>query len=254
VNKLRMFSDPNYTVGLSYVLLCGLLPAWNNITPALIANSFILLAISFFRSVYTSESPGKFIFNAGAVTGIFVMLYPPLIALFGLMLLAVLVLRPFKLRELLIFIFGFVLPFYFLATVLFLKDDLSLLRSQVLQINWYPLALKGRLLVTTTSSTVILLLLFWGLYFWQSNNRKLLIIARRSWSIFITSILFFVPGVFLFSFAGWDAFLPCIVPCAAVSANGFYYSKNTILNALIFWIVIVVVLYNNFGIKFFTFG
>jgi hypothetical protein len=248
--KLRMFNNSNYTAALSYVLLCGLLPEWNNITPALIANSFILWSLSFFGAVYGSESPGKFVFNVGVVTGISVMLYPPVITLFGLMMLAIIVLRSVTLREVTVYIFGFLLPFYFLAAGLFLKDDLSVLKSQVLQINWHPLILKDRVQVMATSSIIILFLLFWGIYFWQNNNRKLLIIARRSWSIFIVSVLFFVPGVFLFKFAGWDAFLMCIIPCAAISANGFYYSKNTILSALIFWIVILVVLFNNFGGRF----
>lgn len=122
VAKFRMANAVSLLPGVFYALLASMFPEFLMLTPALIANTFFLLAIwELFETYRRNEAAGSIV-NVGFWLGIASLFYFSeitflLLAIFGLS-----VLRAFRLREMLMILIGFVIP-YFIASVYFFWND-----------------------------------------------------------------------------------------------------------------------------------
>jgi len=57
INNMRMLHSANYTTALGYILLTALLPEWNNLSTALVANTFLIfIYIQAARSLQFNQS------------------------------------------------------------------------------------------------------------------------------------------------------------------------------------------------------
>jgi hypothetical protein len=105
------------------------------------------------------------------------------------------ILKPFRLNEIILFILGCLTPYYFHAVYLFLFSELNFA-------NFFP-----QIFITVTvlknsiwlaGSIVLLTIPFLiGGYYVQANLRKMLIQVRKNWSVLLIYLLlaFFVPFV-----------------------------------------------------------
>jgi hypothetical protein len=57
LNDLRMFPKAGYTTALAYILLTAILPAWNNISSALVINSMVIWLLFRLLKLYSSSTP-----------------------------------------------------------------------------------------------------------------------------------------------------------------------------------------------------
>ncbi len=122
-NDHRMFGKPSFLIAMVYILLTAILKEWNELTPALVANSLIIWLYAKTVRLYNNPNPKTLLFNIGLVIGLAVLLYHPTTLLIIVALFAVLVVRPFNITEILVMFMGVVTPFYFLWSYLFLTDQ-----------------------------------------------------------------------------------------------------------------------------------
>ena len=69
----KLFAQTNFTVAMCYILFTSLLPAWCNITGALVINTLIIWLIHLLCKLYNSPKPGATIFNIALITGISIL-------------------------------------------------------------------------------------------------------------------------------------------------------------------------------------
>lgn len=247
LHRYRMFPVLDYTPAMCYILLTALLPEWSCIGPALVEAFFVLLWIHLFARIINTQSAIRAIFDCGIATGVAVMLYPPAAMLIVAGLIAILILRSFRLNELCIYLAGVVLPVYFLGSILFLNDRLQWMKN-LIPVPHFHLAITADKVTVTTACILIALCILIGLVSMQSHMGKLVISARKLWIIILAAFILSVP--FLMFTAGQNrvSALLAIVPfCAALSSNLFYYSRNKIFVSLLFWLLLLAGLFHSFG-------
>jgi hypothetical protein len=244
LDDLKMFQKQGLTTALCYILLTSLYPAWNNITPALIANSLIIWIIPKVARLYNSSEPKTLIYNIGLITGLIIILYVPSFPLILVVFFALAILRPFWFNEWFVLLLGILTPAYFLAAILFLNDNLNTLVAYIPQFQIHFISPTNKLLLILSSAILVILILF-GFYLWQANNGKITIQARKNWSVILLMLLLLIPVIFIIKNAQFDYLLLLAVPAAAFASNALIYPKNNILPSVLFWCTVAVIVYNN---------
>jgi hypothetical protein len=244
MNELKMFHQYSFTTALAYVLLTGFFVQWCSITPALVANSFLIWIFIQLSKLYNNPSPKTLLFNTGLIVGLTVLCYHPTAILILVVLFALAVVRPFRLSEWLVLLLGICALYYIIIALLFLYDRMYLVPGFVpdLKINM-PFA-KPDIWFWINLSTIALLLLS-GFIAWSPQHNRMVIQVRKNWSVTIVMLIIILAVPFIFQNAGLQSAILSIVPLSAFIANVFLYPRRLWLPNLLFWIAVAAVIHNN---------
>ncbi len=240
INNQRMMNKPTYFPGMAYMLITSLLPEWNYFSAPLLVNTILLFVLSALFKIYNQPNAKGAIFNIGLALGIAAFLFFPTITFIAWILLALAVMRPFKLNEWILCILGITTPFYFYTIYLFIEDQwswqnltphFSIGLPSIEQSAW----LAG-------SAFLLIVPFFWGGYFVQDNLRRMLIQVRKGWSLLLLYLLgaLFIP--FVNNSNSFENWVIAAIPFAAFHACTYLYSTNRIIPMLIFWLTVAFIL------------
>jgi len=240
INRQKMTGRQTFLPAMSYLLLTSLLPDWNYFSAPLLVNTIFIFILSSLFQIYNNEKAKGIIFNAGFAGGVAVFLYFPSL-LFGIwMLLALMIMRPFKINEWILCIVGISTPFYFYGIYLFIRDQWSwgaLFSS--LHISLPSIAQSLWLAISVFLIVVPFLM---GAFYVQDNLRKMLIQVRKGWTILLLYLLvsLFIP------LAGenqtFENWIIAAVPFAGFHACAYLYTTYRIVPILIFWASVAFIL------------
>lgn len=244
LNDLRMFPKPGYTTALAYVLLTAIVPAWNNVSSALVVNSMLIWLLFRLFKLYSSATPKTLVYNIGLITSCTIILYFPTIPLITLVFIALGIYRPFRINEWMILLLGIITPFYFYTGYLFLNDEL---KNVLDQLNIFELQVirPANLLLTFITFAFAALVIIVGMYMWQANSSRMVIQVRKNWVILFFMLALFIPGVFFIKNAWPYALMLAILPAAAFISNTWQYPRRNLFPAILFWLFIALIIYNN---------
>lgn len=240
----KMFPNAGYTVAMSYVLLTGLLPQWAAISPALMANFLLIWIYIKITRLYNHPAPKTLLFNIGLLVSLTILCYHPTAILIVVVLFALGIMRPFKLQEWFTLLMGIALPFYFLASWLYLNNQLGTighflpkmeLAIPVQQLNNYEIA----------GLSALALVLLAGFFSWQQFNSRLVIQMRKNWSALLLMCFILTAAPFIFDQAGLNAAILCLVPFTAFVSASFSHPKRLLFPNFLFFVLIGVIMYNN---------
>lgn len=240
----KMFPNPGYTVAMSYVLLTGLLPQWAMISPALMANFLLIWIYIKLTRLYNHPAPKTLLFNIGLLVSLTILCYHPTAILIVVVLFSLGIMRPFKLQEWFTLLMGIALPFYFLASWLYLTDELTTIGQYLPKIALaLPVQQLTKLEITGLSALVLVLLA--GLFSWQQFNSRLVIQMRKNWSALLVMCFILTAAPFIFYDAGLTAAVLCLVPYTAFVSASFSNPKRLLFPNFLFFVLIGVIIYNN---------
>jgi hypothetical protein len=240
LNNQRMMSQPNYFPGMAYMLVTSLFPEWNYFSAPLIVNTILLFILSGLFRAYNHPSARGIIFNIGVALGIASFLFFPSITFVIWILLALMLMRPFRLNEWVLCMVGITTPFYFYAIYLFIKGQwswnnliprFSISLPSVDQSAW----LAG-------SAFLLAVPFLAGGYYVQDNLRRMLIQVRKGWSLLLLYLLgaIFVP--FVNSTGTFENWVMAAIPFAAFHSCTYLYSTLRIISLLLFWLTVAFIL------------
>ncbi len=244
LNELKMFQQPGYTVGMTYILLSGFVTVWSSVSTVLFANFLLIWLFIKMLKMYSHPNPKTLIFNIGLIVGVSIIGYHPISLMILVILFALAIMRSFKIQEWFILLMGLIIPFYFLGSYLFFNNHLNHF------FNYLP---NFQLVIPTvhfntsfTLSVVILAIAFLsGLFYWQQFNSRLVIQLRKNWATILIMSFVLLSAPFVFKQGGLLPAFLCIVPLSAIISNAFSYPKRFILPNLLFILMIIAVVYNN---------
>jgi hypothetical protein len=245
VNEYRLLPKQNYLPGMAYLLLTSLLPEWNYLSSPLVSSTFIIWLFILLLRLYNVAMARGPVFNIGLLLGISSYFYFPSASFLICILLGMIILKPFRLNEVVLFLMGCLAPYYFIAAWLFLKDQLSF-------VNFFP---HVSVRVPDVKSTIwvaggILFLaipFLTGGFFVQKHLHKMLIQVRKSWTIILLYLLlaFFIPFVNTnSSFSNW---VLLAAPFACFHASTYFYASKKWLVNLLFFFTTGYILYLQYG-------
>lgn len=123
--EYRLGEESNLFPGLFYILLCSALPVLTHLSPALMANTFLIIALSELYSSYKKPSAAASIFNVGFWVAIASLFSPGYIVFLLLALIGLNVLRGLSLRERLMVFVGAAVPYLLSGAYLFWNGQLA---------------------------------------------------------------------------------------------------------------------------------
>jgi hypothetical protein len=230
---------PNYLTGMAYLLITSLFAEWNILSAPLIINSFIIWVWSRMSKLYNEPSPKTSLFNIGMAIGISSFFYFPVISFSALVVVGLLITRPFKLPEWVVALLGLASPFYFLAAYVYITDKwqgyhfpgVAVTFPRFIESRW---ALAAIFIVLFISST--------GFVYVQKNFRRQLVQARKSWNLIFLYLLIalFIPFINAsHSFVYW---ILSAVPIAVIAGAGFLYPQKKGFPLILHWLMVAFVI------------
>ena len=240
VNEYRMTSRQTFLPGMAYMLITSLLPQWSILSAALVSNTFIILIFtSLFRLYNLGAANGK-IYNIGLLAGITSFIFFPSLLFVLAILMGIMILRPFRLNELVLLLTGAATPYYFYAAYLFLTDQLDVDHFFPEVYIQVPEVQRSLWLVASTLLLTIPFLI--GGYYIQNQLRKMLIQARKNWSILLLFLLlaFLVP--FVNSTQSFHTWVLTTAPFATFHACAYLYPPRKWLPLVLFIAMLVFIL------------
>ncbi len=243
-NEIKLFQQSNYTVAMTYVLLSGLFTTWCYITPALLINFLLIWLVIKLVQLYNQPNPKEVLFNIGLLLGVSTIAYHPIALMIIITAFALAILRPFKLQEWFVLIMGILVPYYFLGGWLFITDHFNHFLFYLPNIHFeVPVLIFNKSVIISLS--VILLGFLAGFIYWQQFNSRLVIQIRKNWAVLLVMSIFLITAPFAFKGAGIQACFICLVPFSAIISNAFSYPRRPIFPNLLFWLMIIAIVYNN---------
>jgi len=113
--------------GLFFVLITAGMPGGMICSPAMLSCFFILLGLLSINRIYKTTDAAIRIFNTGLYFSFATLLYPANSILWVMAVIAILILRSFKVSEILILISGLVIPLFLCGTYYYWNGDLSII-------------------------------------------------------------------------------------------------------------------------------
>ena len=245
-NRQRMMSQSTWFPGMAYMLITSLVPEWNYFSAPLLVNVILVLVLSGLFRIYNQPKALGAVFNIGLALGIASFLFFPSITFMIWILLALAVMRPFRLKEWLLCIVGATTPFYFYAIYLIINGEwswgslwpyFSISLPYVKQSAW----LAGSVFLLTVPFLA-------GGYYVQESLRRILIQVRKGWSLLLLYLLgaMFIP--FVNNSNSFENWIMAAIPLAAFHACTYLYSNLRIFPLLLFWLTVVFIIgYQYYG-------
>ena len=245
VNEQRMTNRQTFLPAMSYLLITSLLPEWNYLSAPLVATLFVIWAFIKLFNLYNVAASNGLIFNIGMLLGISSFIYFPSIAFVLCLFLGLMILRPFRMNELVLLVVGIFTPYYFYVVYLFLTDKLvwaNLLPVISFRLNELSNSIWIAAAVALTGIPFIM-----GGYYVQTHLRKMLIQARKNWSILLLYLVLSVIIPFVNTEMSWHNWVLAAAPFAAFHAPAYLYPKKRILPALLFFLTVGFILFVQYG-------
>lgn len=240
INSQRMTGKPSWFPAMAYLLLTSLLPEWNYFSAPLIVNTILLYIIITLFSTYNQDNAKGKIFNAGLASGLASFIFFPSVTFLFWILLALMIMRPFRLNEWVLCLLGATTPFYFYAVYLFITDQWSWQSLLPAFSVHLPAVRQSAWLAGSTLLMVVPFLT--GAWFVQNNLRRMLIQVRKGWSLMLLYLL----GALFIPFVGhsrlFENWIIAAIPFAAFHACAYMYSSYKIFPVLLFWLTVLFVL------------
>ena len=243
-NHHKILPKSSYLPGMSYILITSLLRDWNDFSAPLLINSIMIWIWYRMIELYNSNRPGSAIFNIGVFTGLISLLYLPAMIFLLMVLLALIIMRPFRIREWLVGLLGFTSPYYFLFIVLYLSGHWSwkeMLPRIVLTMPGMP----SSIWITLGIALLVIPFIIGG-YYVQLNLSKMLIQIRKSWSLLLLFLIVAVIIILINRANSYENWIITAVPFAAFHAAAYYYPAKMTMPRILHWLSFAYVIAVNY--------
>jgi hypothetical protein len=243
-NDQKLLAKPNYLPAMAHMLTTSLFVDWNYFSAPLLVNSFMIWIFYRMITLPNTNKPASVIFNIGVLTGIVTLLYRPAIVFVILVILAMFVMRPFRLREWAICLLGITMPYYFLALLLYLTNQWDWDKLKPVISIGLPAMPSS---IYTTASIVLLVIPFViGGYFVQANLNKMYIHVRKSWSLLLLYLIMAMLVILIDGGTNYVSWLLCSVPLTGFHAACYFYPNSARFPSIIHWALFGYALYVNY--------
>lgn len=243
-NAQKMMARPSYLVAMSYMLITSLLPEWNYFSAPLLINSLLIWLFYRLNTLYNSPKPGSVVFNIGLVMGFITLLYQPAIVFVFFLMLAVFIVRPFRIKEWLIGLLGVTAPYYFIGLVLYLTNQWDWKKIQPdISFSLPPMPTS---IFTTISVGLLVLPFIIGGIFVQNNLSKMFIQVRKSWSLLLVCLVTSTLIILINGGTNYVNWSLCVVPLAVFHGAAYFYPQGRLFPNILHWIIFGYAMYVNY--------
>jgi len=245
MNEYRMTTRQTFLAAMAYLVLTSLLPEWNYLSSPLVTSTLVIWMFILLFKLYNVQVAKGTIFNIGLLAGISSYIFFPASFFILCLLLGIMILKPFRLNEIFLFLMGCLTPYYFYGVYLFLTDQFSFF-NLFPQVYFSVPDVKNSIpfAISTLLLTIPFLL---GGYYVQVHLRKMLIQVRKNWSILLFYLILAIFLPYVNNSETFHAWVLAIPPFAAFHASAYYYPNKNWLPLILFFLTFGFILYQQYG-------
>lgn len=247
INYYNLLGKPSFLPGLMLVVTASLFPPFLVLSPPLICNFIIIWMLHKFFGLYRTEESKTVAYDLGMMVAVGSLIYLPFIYMILVVWIALLIFRPFDLRNLLASLFGYITIYFFVAVYFYLDNRIK----QFFDI-WLPLGSRFPSSVHFSQYSFLVLIpvvLIFILSFFklQKSFYKSYVHVRKSYQLLI--LLFIIAGLAFYVKADFrlNHFLLCAIPAAVFMAYYFLYASWRWLYEALFIILAGSIIYFQFN-------
>lgn len=246
LNDQRLFPRTNYLAGMSYLLITSVFNEWAVLSAPLVVNTLLIWVLSNLCNLYNNPHVKTTLFNTGFITGMASLFYLPSLVFAILIVVGLVITRPFKLPEWLVALVGILSPYYFMASWLFLTNRWN-------RFQFPPITVTlPRFHETAWAYTGIILVLFvvsTGFFFIRNNSRRLILQSRKSWSLVYLyfGVALLVP--FFNASSSFEYWILAAIPAAAFAAGAFLFPERKWFALVFHWGMVAVSVITGYFIR-----
>lgn len=241
-NRHHLYPKSNYFPALTYILVTSLFKDWNYLSAALMSNWLVLAMLSSMLKLYAVSDARKQIFNIGCFISLTAMLVFPNIVFICLLLIALAILRPFKAAEWMVGLLGILTPFYFLAGILYLGNDLHLMKKMIAIGISLPSKLNNAP-VELAAFSMLVIMIVTGIYYLNHFMSRMLFQNKKWWWVlFAGFFISLIAGLFTVA-KGYNQWMALLVPGSFVVANAWFEERKRWVTNVLFYLFIAVIIF-----------
>lgn len=124
INKHEVLYKNSYLPALFFVLFVSSMPSFQQIHPLHLVNLIVLRIFDKLFSLHQNSKTISTIFDCGFLAGVAALLYMPALPILILLMFALAMMRPFSIREWLVLLISYSIPFMFLSVIKFWNHEL----------------------------------------------------------------------------------------------------------------------------------
>ncbi|MGB0838696.1 MAG: hypothetical protein ACPGXL_01080 [Chitinophagales bacterium] len=252
INKYKIFGESTSLPALCYVLLMALFARYVYINPVLFANFGTLFLIDKIYGSYNTKEVAS-LFDAGLIVGVCSLIYMPYIVLVVLLLLALSIVRVFAWKEWVITLFGVLVPYFLVGSVLFYIDELPLLFSGFVDVSSQTGLVNaseiGEMVNIPSTMELIIkiatcfIIAITGLLIYQEQFMRSIVKIRKYLLIQIYLISVMVLSFLLLKQISLTPIALIVIPLSVFLSNVFYSTKQNTLAELVHLSILFVLLF-----------
>lgn len=239
INQEKLIKGNTHLIGLFYVVLNGAFALLFTINPVIITNTFLITMLFLMFKQYSRSDVKSPLFNVSFLLSLATLFYTPIFCLFPLIWIVLSYVRTPSFRDYFISLIGFLLPFVYLISYLYITDELY--QSNIIDWIYYPAIFSQNVLNQPFLYYVLVLFGFVVL----SGASLILQLSRdvvKDRKLFVVLILLtiFIVVTVLFNTNDYiSLYILLTIPISVVLANYFNKLKKEWL-AEVFFIVLVL--------------
>ncbi len=247
LDKHKITERGNYLGAYLFILLSCMFQNFLFLSPALVANLFLLIEIDLLFSIYKKENVSSQIFDLGFVISVSSLFYFPSLAFLLFLFFGVLILRPFKIGEWMVLLIGAIVPYFLSAVYFFWFDRLPEFFNNI---TFRKVMNEEFGFVTNTQviiiSLVVLIAVIWSLMKIQQNYFKALVQIRNYFAVLLLFSLLGFASVFLQSNIRVENFIWLVIPVATAISYSLPMLKKWWIAEIFHLTLLLLILYFQF--------
>jgi hypothetical protein len=233
-NEKRIYNGLNLLTAFSVVFISALVPAWSNWSSLFLVNIILVWVWPKMTNLYYSEKVKTDVFNAGFAIGICSFLYFPSLFLFPLLLIALLITRPFKLAEWVVSLTGLLLPFYFFFVFQYFFNDQLLPNTVFTKISWQsPVGYLSKKKEWINIAFLLIPILA-GILYNRISITRMVVLNRKIWALNSFLLLFALLMLFVNGKEG-NSLTIFLIPSVFYVAAFYAFPKTKLFPELTVW-------------------
>jgi hypothetical protein len=248
LNKHEVLYKNTFLPSLIFAILISSTPLLMQFHPVHLVNLLLLIILNRLFSLFKSSSPVSALFDSAFLSGIIALIYFPGFIIFPFLLITLIILRPFNIKEWLIMLIGICLPFFFISVFYFWKQSLGGFWKMYIEMfrKIRPELIIESGVELTILVIYILLILIYALIKLRLNFRKNIIRTRNNQQIIMVLMIMGIGWLMLAEKIKVIHFAFLLIPISIFSSYLFISAKKRVLIfEYVLWGLIAIILWNH---------
>lgn len=249
IDRHKIFVRPYWLPAFSYVLLTSLFPEASSFSPALLANSLLLLIFSRLFGTFRRDKCDRDLFDIGFFLGLTILVYPPAFIWVLFVVFSMLILRPFRIKEFFIALTGLLNPYFLVWVVIYaaaLNYKLTDHLYALFEVRWVVDFSIGWLGIV--QAVILLTTAFIGWVTIQSQFNTFTIQVRNFLNLLILFTGIAVLSLLWTDAISMDKMLPAAIPMAVFQLKVIRDMRWPLLAEIIHLLLLAATVYREFFI------